>query len=63
MPRYKVTLEFGVEVDPVSDAALIAEEGSEKTAAVQIAEEYLHSDGTMYAHRVTELSSRADEEA
>lgn len=60
MPRYKVTLELAIEVDPQLDNAVIAAEGCIDTAAIQMAEEYLRSDGALYAHRVTELDSRAE---
>jgi hypothetical protein len=60
MPRYKVTLELAVEVDPARDDAVIAEEGSIETAAIQMAESYLRSDGAAYGDRVTELVAKAE---
>lgn len=56
--KFKVTLEFEVELDPASDDALIAEEGSIETAAIQLAHEHLCSGG--HGERVIETKQEAE---
>ena len=55
--RYRVTLTLEVEIDPLTDDALIAEEGSVETAAIQMAYAQIADDE--YADRVTATEQRA----
>jgi hypothetical protein len=58
MAPYKVTLTLEVEIDASRDDALVTEEGSIETAAIQMAHEHICGGG--HADHVFETDQRAE---